>query len=229
MQYLAKFTPQFLTAQNTYALPIFVFDAGDPSVINTLNTITKALRDKGTKLVTLRDFRQILLDQQRRDFLYEGRNAVIAITGLNKTNALTVADALTTARIPATFFIQTKDVGIAGMTQKTLQRLSANGFDVQSAGHTGEDLRALTSAQVKLEVEQSRKILEDAVKRPVFAIAYPMGGVNDRTEQLTDAAGYLFGIASSPETMFTREQLLRLPSFLVTSSMKPEDVVSVVK
>lgn len=229
MQYLGTFVPQFLAAQNTYTLPVLTFDAGDAQSMMLAVQVAAELRKNGTKLMTLRDFRQILLDQQKREFVFQGKNAVIAVRGITKANALSVSNALNGAGIPATLFIQTKEIGVSGITQKTLLRLLANGFDIQSGAHTGEDLRALTSAQVKLEVEQSRKILEDIVKKPVFAIAYPQGGVNDRVEQISAAAGYLFGIGALPESEFGRDELLRMPSFVVTSSMPLEDIVELVK
>jgi uncharacterized protein YgiM (DUF1202 family)/peptidoglycan/xylan/chitin deacetylase (PgdA/CDA1 family) len=229
MDYLKTFTPQFLVSQNSYTLPVFMFDAGDEQAMMLLVQIAQDLRKNGAKLMTFRDFRETLLQQQKRDFVFSGKNVIIAVKGLNRTNALKVSDALNTAGIPATLFIETRNVGISGITQKTLLRLVANGFDIQSAGHSGEDLRALTSAQVKLEVEQSRKLLEDAMGKTVFAISYAQGGVNDRVQEIAAAAGYLFGVGSSPDSTFGRDQLLNMPSYAVTSSMQAEDVVKLVK
>lgn len=226
MDYLRTFAPQFLVSQNNYELPVLVFDASDEQVIALMVEVANGLRGKGTKLTTFRGFRDVLLQQQTRDFVYEGKNAIIAVKGITRSNAIKVSDALMAASIPATLFIETQNVGIAGITQKTLLRLVANGFDIQSGGHTGEDLRALTSAQVKLEVEQSRKLLEDAMGKPVFAISYALGGENDRVRDIAAQAGYLFGITSSSQKTFSRDQLLSMPSQTFTSSMTTEDILS---
>ncbi len=226
MDYLKTFAPQFLVSQNSYELPVLIFDAGDDQAITLMVQVATALKNKGVKLTTFRGFREVLLQQQTRDFVYEGKNAIVAVKGLTRTNAIKVSDALNGAGIPATLFIETQNVGIAGITQKTLLRLVANGFDIQSGGHTGEDLRALTSAQVKLEVEQSRKMLEDATGKPVFAISYALGGENDRVRDIAAQAGYLFGVTSNSSKIFSRDQLLSMPSQTYTSSMTAEDILT---
>ncbi len=229
MDYLKTFAPQFLVSQNSYSLPIFVFDAQDVQSTMLLVQVAQELRKNGVKLMTLRDFREVLLQQQNRDFVFSGKNAIIAVKGINRSNAILVSDSLTTASVPATLFIETRNVGIAGITQKTLLRLLANGFDIQSAAHTGEDLRSLTTAQVKLEIEQSRKLLEDVLDKPVFAISYPQGGANERVEAIAQEAGYLFGVGAALDSMFTRDQMLNLPSYAVTSSMQAGDIIQLVK
>jgi peptidoglycan/xylan/chitin deacetylase (PgdA/CDA1 family) len=144
-------------------------------------------------------------------------------------NVQEISQALQTSGASATLFLHTADIGIGGITEKTVLSLSANGFDVQSGGHTGDDLRSLTNAQMQLELGQSRVLLEDMTGKPVFAIGYPIGGVNERVMQLAGEAGYLFGLGSAPESSFSRTQFLRLPGFIVTGSMTPEDVVGILK
>jgi peptidoglycan/xylan/chitin deacetylase (PgdA/CDA1 family) len=148
---------------------------------------------------------------------------------VNADNVKQVSDALTTANIPATLFVYTKDVGLNGITEKMLLTLMANGFDVQSAGHTGDDLRALTNAQVGLELKQSREILEQITHKTVYAVLYPQGGTNDRVMQLAAEAGYLFGISNTPDREFTRDEFLRLPSFAIFPTATADDVVRMVK
>ena len=58
---------------------------------------------------------------------------------------------------------------------------------------------------------------------------HKFGGVNERVMQLAGEAGYLFGVGSAPEASFSRTQFLRLPSFIISGSMTPEDVLGIVK
>jgi peptidoglycan/xylan/chitin deacetylase (PgdA/CDA1 family) len=118
---------------------------------------------------------------------------------------------------------------MTGITEKTIVTLLADGFDLQSAGHTGDDLRSLTNAQVTLELQESRKILEDLTHKSVYVVAYPQAGVNDRVMQKAAEAGYLFGLGSAPDRTFSRDQFLRLPSYTVTTSMTAEDIEKVAK
>ena len=154
---------------------------------------------------------------------------LLGVTGVTAENIRGLSDALTENSIRATFFIRTKDIGLTGITEKMMLTLSANGFDLESAAHTGDDLRAMTNAQVELELKQSRQILEAYTHKQIVAISYPQGGVNDRVQQMAQEAGYLLGVTNTPDRTFTRDQLLRLPSFLVFPSMSAEEVLKTVR
>src|SRR3990167_1035405 len=175
------------------------------------------------------DFYKIFISQERRDVRLEPKTVIIALSGIAPENVKEVTDLLTKNNIRATLFIQTQHVGLSCITEKQLLTMQANGLDLQSAGHTGDDLRSLTNAQVELELKQSRKILEDVTKKTVFVVAYPQGGVNDRVMEKAIEAGYMLGVGSSPERTFTRAQFLRLPSFIIYSSMQPEDIVTLLQ
>jgi len=179
--------------------------------------------------MTLRDFHDFLLRQEQQDARLQGNRVLLGITGVTASNVREASDALAQNNVPATLFIETRYLGLKGITEKMLLTLSANGFDIESAGHTGDDLRALTNAQVELELKQSRQLLENYTHKRVIAIAYPQGGVNDRVMQLAMEVGYLLGITSAPERTFTRDQLLRLPSFLIFPSMTGDEVMKMVK
>ncbi len=229
MQFLKPFIPTFLTRQETYKLPILLYHAGQEGSITQITDHAAALRAAGYKLMSLKGFYDLLLSQEQRDVRLSEKAVVIGIAGVTPGNVKTLSTALYGANIPATFFVETKDVGIGGITEKTLLTLVANGFDVASATHTGDDLRGLTSAQVRLELRQSKALLEEMTQRTVLSVLYPMGGVNDRVTQMAEAAGYLFGVSTVPSNTFGRDEMLRLPSVAVTSAMTVDDLMRAVK
>jgi peptidoglycan/xylan/chitin deacetylase (PgdA/CDA1 family) len=228
-QYLAPFIPKFIVRQDKFTVPILHYRMDDKTMLTTLGEHVTKLKQAGYTFLTLRDVRDILVSQESRDVRVPPKSVIIAITNVKPDTVRSASDVLYGAGVPATFFLQTKDVGLSGITEKTILTLLANGFDIQSSGHTGDDLRALTDAQVKLEVEQSRKLIEDLTKRDVFAIDYPQGGVNERVMQRAAEAGYLFGIGNAPDKVFTRSQFLRLPSFAILTSMTADDILNAVK
>lgn len=230
VQYLSPFAPQFLVRQETYKLPVLHYRlASGEDALPALRSHVAALKQAGITLWTLRDLRQLVLTQEDRDARVPPKTVILAISDVTAKNVQEVSQALQAAGASATLFLRTGDIGIGGITEKTVLSLSANGFDVQSGGHTGDDLRSLTNAQMQLELEQSRVLLEEMTGKPIFAIGYPIGGVNERVMQLAGEAGYLFGLGSAPESSFSRTQFLRLPGFIVSGSMTPEDVVGIVK
>ena len=140
----------------------------------------------------------------------------------------TISDALNAAGVNATLFIQTQYIGLSGITQKTLLTLIANGFDIESNTHTGDDLRALTNAQVDLEMKQSRKIIQDLTSTEVSAVAYPQGGSNQRVIDLASGAGYLLGLGTGSDRTFTRDQLLNIPGIDIFPNMAADEVSKLV-
>lgn len=228
-QYLSPFRPNFLVRQDRYTLPILHYHVDQPGTLEALTQHAARLKQEGMRLLTLRNLLETVQTQEVRDVRLPPMAVAIAVSGITAENAKQVSDVLYAAGVPATFFVQTDKVGLTGISEKLVLTLQANGFDIQSAGHTGDDLRTLTDAQTQLELEQSRKLLEDVTHKSVFAVAYPQGGANDRVLKQAADAGYLFGIGSAPEKSFSREQFLRLPSYTVTVGMSAEDVMTIVK
>ena len=229
MQYLSPFRPNFLVRQDRFALPILHYDVSQDAALTALAQHAAKLKQDGVHILTFRDFFTTLQTQEVRDMRIPPKSAILAVSGITSQNVKRVSDALTAAGVSSTLFIQTDQVGIAGISEKMLLTMQANGFDIQSAGHTGDDLRTLTNAQTQLELEQSRTLLEQLTHKTVFAIDYPQGGANDRVLTQAADAGYLFGMGSAPDSAFTRDQFLRLPSYTVTSGMTIEDVLKLVK
>ncbi len=228
--YLSPFKPTFLVRQDVFTLPILRYRADETGVLEAMETHLPRLKQAGVTFLSLRDVEAILVQQEsNRNATLPNKALVIAVSGLQRTNIKRASDILYAEGVTATFFLPTTNVGMAGITQKNLMTFIANGFDLQSGGHSGQDLRALTNAQVVLEIAQSRKTLEELTGKKVFAIDYPQGGVNDRVAQVAGEQGYLFGLGNVPEKQFYRAQLLRLPSYTVTSSMTADDVVTLVQ
>ncbi|MBM3227834.1 hypothetical protein FJZ27_03160 [Candidatus Peribacteria bacterium] len=226
VQYLSPFSPQFLVRQDSYRLPIIHYRMSTIGFsVEDLPSHVTALRNAGVTLWTFKDLRQLVLSQEQRDVRVPPTAAILAISDVTAENVQKVAQALKSAGVPATLFIRTAEIGLSGINEKTLLTLLANGHDIQSGGHTGDDLRSLTNAQMELELSQSRALLEEMTGKPVFAIGYPIGGVNDRVIEIAGKQGYLFGVGSSPESTFSRSQFLRLPSFVVSESMTADDII----
>lgn len=224
--YLAPFLPAFQVRQETFELPILHYRLADDAdaLLKGLSAQVKALKDQGYTFMTLKQFADLLDQQESRDVRLNPKSAVVAVSGITGGNLQKVTDALNGAGIDATLFIQTSEVGMTGITEKQLLTLKANGFDVESAGHTGDDFRALTNGQVTQELRQSRKLLEER-GLGVLAVAYPEGGVNDRIAMLASEAGYLMGLGEDSSRTFTRADLLRLPAIVIFPSMTTEEVV----
>ena len=82
--------------------------------------------------------------------------------------------------LPATFFIPTKYVGtdhvfpwdiglkrMANLTWDDVREMQALGHDIESHTVSHPDLGAIDAAEVRMELADSKKTLEDTLQRPV--------------------------------------------------------------
>ena len=187
-----------------------------------------ALKSAGKKILTLKALYSVVLSQEKRDTRISPDTVILTVTGVSAKNVKQVSDALDAVGVAATLFIRTRDIGLSGISEKMVLNLLANGNDLQSGSHTGDDLRSMTDSQVTLELGQSKKLLEDLTHKEVYAVAYPVGGVNDRVMKQAAQMGYLFGLTQTPDKKFARTQFLRLPSLFVSGSMTAGDIVKLV-
>lgn len=229
VQYLTPFLPNFLVRQNSYTLPVVHYRLANEGVMNAMPGHIDALKSEGFTLWTMKDLYDLLLKQEERDVRLSPNSVVIAVSDITKENVREVSDVLRASGVSATLFLQTSTLGPEGIDQKQVLTLMANGHDIQSNGHTGDDLRSLTNAQVELELGQSKKILEEMIKRDVFAVSYPLGGVNDRIAKTAQDMGYLLGLSASADRTFERTQFLRMPSLTMKSTTSNEDLLSMVR
>ena len=59
----------------------------------------------------------------------------------------------------------------------------------------------LDTAQIKGELEASKKELEKQIGQPVYSIVYPFGNYNEQVEKIAADLGYKFGFTVKPQNM----------------------------
>jgi len=90
--------------------------------------------------------------------------------------------------------------------------------EIGSHAVTHTALSALTPDRCRWELDESKRVLEDVVGKPVSAISYPFGGVEDVGElpiQLAKESGFDVGCSSIERTVTAGEKALWLPRLFV--------------
>ncbi len=140
---------------------------------------------------------------------------IVSLTdGLRSTSRLRLAvtfddgykDTLTTAvptllqyRIPFTVFATPGLLGSSRdyLTPGELREVAGcPGVTIGSHGLTHAPLSACADEALRQELEDSRRQLEDLLGRPVTALAYPHGSVDQRVRRAAAEAGYRVGACS---------------------------------
>ncbi|WP_218080437.1 polysaccharide deacetylase family protein [Anthocerotibacter panamensis] len=120
---------------------------------------------------------------------------------------------------PAVFYVHTAFVGsTAGrphMSWEQLQHIEKEGL-VTIASHTvthPADLTQLTDEQIRRELFESKRILEEKLGKPVLHLAYPVGKRDERVLALAREAGYHTATTMDEGYVGTSPDLLEINRF----------------
>jgi peptidoglycan/xylan/chitin deacetylase (PgdA/CDA1 family) len=78
------------------------------------------------------------------------------------------------------------------LCRSQLTELTAAGIEIGGHSHSHPQLDQLPGPQLAWELRHSKELLEEAIGRPVEALAYPYGYHNDRVRAAVAARGYRF-------------------------------------
>lgn len=121
----------------------------------------------------------------------------------------------------AALFVVVNWVGQEGFLRwEEIQELANAGFTIGSHSLTHRWLPDLTdSEELRSEVFDSKKKIEDKIGRPVKHFSYPVGGVDQRVADLVKEAGYVAGwVAGARPSIIVKDSLLSLRRIKVTPS-----------
>ncbi len=117
--------------------------------------------------------------------------------------------------MPTAFVGQTNDwdVQFGGqkyihLNQEELKQLSAAGYEIASHGRSHRSFTSISVSELRQELVQSKQELESLTGKRVQTVCYPFGCFNEQVMEMTEQAGYRFGMASL--------------YFLGSKSIKPE-------
>ena|GEM_PF-476504 len=128
----------------------------------------------------------------------------------------------------ATFFIITDSVGhSAYMDWGEVSKISDAGMDIELHSRTHARLPALSAEKARKEIEDSKKILESHIKKPVSVFAYPYGSYDDEIISLVKDAGLDAAVTVSGLNggyLFRGNQSYTLSRYAIEGSDKLEHV-----
>lgn len=93
--------------------------------------------------------------------------------------------------LPGVFYIRTDAMPPAA----TLRDLAAAGMEIGSASVTGRKMNLLSEEEIRREIVDSKKTLEQTAGVPVISFAYPHGHVTERIKSIVAGTGYEFAVA----------------------------------
>jgi len=111
-------------------------------------------------------------------------------------------------KFKATIFVIVNKIGFKNhLSWSQLKEMIPNGIDVQSHTLTHTYLELLPEGEIKKELEDSRKILEEKLNNSIQFISYPQGSYNKKIFDLTKKAGYIGSCTSDIGTFDISDNL----------------------
>lgn len=162
-----------------------------------INVTPREFQRQMTRLKQLEGVRLVSVDQA----LAGGAGFQVAITFDDgyKDNLYVAAPTLTTLQIPFTVFVVAGFIGnrseyLSPVELRELAQLP--GVTIGAHGFSHCRLAECDDSVLWGELNDSRRILEDMIDKPVTAISYPHGSVSQRVRDAAETAGYTVGATS---------------------------------
>jgi peptidoglycan/xylan/chitin deacetylase (PgdA/CDA1 family) len=135
-----------------------------------------------------------------RDWLAGKPGAIITFDDGHETNHQLAYPALRAAGMSADFFVNPAQVGTPGFaTWSALREMAEGGMSIQSHGLDHRHyLTELSPGQLREELRQARKEIEDHVGQPVTLLAPAGGRCPPRLEEVALEVGYSHVLCSRP-------------------------------
>jgi peptidoglycan/xylan/chitin deacetylase (PgdA/CDA1 family) len=101
------------------------------------------------------------------------------------------------------------------LTSKQIQTLFGKGFGIASHGMHHRFLTRCNDANTKLELSESKAILENLLHHPIHSFAYPYGCVNAKVAERVKSAGYRIAFSLTPNKVIASESIYCYPRIAV--------------
>jgi len=138
-----------------------------------------------------------------------------------KDNYIYVFPILKKYRLPATVFIITDEVGRHDrLSWDEIKEMQDSGIIIFGSHALGpEPLINIKSEQdLKKQIFDSKKILEEKLGRRINAFSYAGGRFNDRIKQLVMTAGYKLAVAANPGRKFANDDIFALKRLRISAT-----------
>lgn len=214
--------------RQNYVVPILMYHSVNPNAVpenrlavsvNTFARQMRFLKDRHYNVVPLDAIASLIKDRKKMP----PKTVAITFDDGYKDNYTYVFPILKKYNIPATIFIIVNEVG-----RPQSDRLSWDEIKVmQDSGIITFGSHTLThpyltevdsKGELRKEIFDSKKILEEKLGREVNAFSYPAGRFNVNIRQLVIDTGYKLAVVSNPGKSFPNNDIFALKRLRISST-----------
>lgn len=217
--------PEEKPKDESLKIPIFIYHSVRPQPSKHWNgyEVTPELFEKELKYLKDNGYRTITLDELRDDLL-------AGEIGNTKPVVLTFDDGwqnqykyafplLKKYNMIATFYIYTNPIGKKHFLNWD-EIKEMNNFGMTIADHTLSHpyLKKISLEEVKRQVTESKKIIEEHLGKPVLHFASPFGYTDPKIIKIIEETGYTTARTTYKGTYHSKDDLFRLTGILATDN-----------
>jgi peptidoglycan/xylan/chitin deacetylase (PgdA/CDA1 family) len=193
--------------RSKYAIPVLMYHSvnpqGNPGVNRlavmpaTFEKQMRFLKQRGYNVITLAAAADLLKDPK----MMPRRLIAITFDDGYKDNYTYAFAILKKYGLPATIFIITDEVGRPDrLSWGQIKEMQASGLITFGSHALGPEplVNIKSNAELKRQIFDSKKLLEEKLGCPVTMFSYPEGRFNDKIKKMVKDAGYRLAVATSP-------------------------------
>lgn len=222
---LSVFSVNFI--QGKYVLPIVMYHSVNPVTRPEIRLLIVSPETFQRQIRFLKSHHYNVLPLKSVATLIKERKKIpsktIAITFDDgyKDNYIYAFPILKKYHLPATIFIITNEVGRSDrLSWDEIKEMQDSGM-ITFGSHTlgPEPLINIKSQEdLKKQIFDSKKILEEKLNSRIDAFSYPEGRFNDKIKQLVADAGYKLAVAGNPGKKFANDDIFALKRLRISAN-----------
>lgn len=211
-----------------YVVPILMYHSVNPNALskNHLAVSVEAferqmhfLKSHHYNVMTLKSITALI--KAKKDFLL--RTVAITFDDGYKDVYTYAFPILKKYNLPATIFIIVNEVGrLQGdrLSWDEIKEMQASGIIVIGSHAMGPEplINLKSEKEIKYEIFESKKVLEQNLGSQVEAFSYPEGRFNDKIKEFVIAAGYKLAVTTNPGKKFPNDDIFSLKRLRISST-----------
>jgi len=214
----------FVYNESTYVLPVLMYHSIDYNDRITKLSVSpesfeaqmEFLHKKRYNVLTLKEAIAFIMKKKR----VPPKTLVITFDDGYYNNYAYAYPVLKKYKIPATIFVITSKMGEPGfINRKQLREMSDSGL-ITIGSHTVNHLWLpdISPKDLRYEVAESRRILEETLGKGVDTFCYPIGAFDENVKKTVEESGYICAVTTNPGWFKRTDDIFAIKRIKITRS-----------
>lgn len=211
-----------------YVVPILMYHSVNPNArpenrltvsVNSFERQMRFLKDRRYNVVPLESLIDLIKDKKR----IPKNTVVITLDDGYRDSYIYAFPILKKYNLPATVFVIIDEIGRAQgdrLSWDEIKIMQGSGLITIGSHALGPEplINIKSEQELKRQIFDSKRTLEERLAQPINAFSYPEGRFNDKIKQLVIDAGYKIAVATNPGKRFSNKDIFALKRLRVSST-----------